>query len=295
MTGSRRYKQGGVITVSLCCVALAFGCGEGGGDPVSAQAPATFTHARFVRADFVSPTAATNEWMPLKPGLQWLRAGTTLIGHRAVPHRVVSTVTDVVRKIDGVWAVAMIDRDIDAGQVTQESIDWRAQDKWGNVWSVGSYTEEYEGGRFSLRRDAWLAGVQGGKAGIMMPAHPTRRLPPWTIAQPPGADPDAAQVVDAGQSQCVSFNCYTDVLVVREGKSSALDNEFKFYARGVGQMLNSPKRFSHHKDVEQLANLIELTPVGLAEVSAEALRLDRHARVTAAKVYGRSPPAHRKR
>jgi hypothetical protein len=212
-----------------------------------------------------------------------------------VPHRVVSTVTDVVRRIDGVSAVAVLDQDVDAGQIAQQSIDWWAQDKLGNVWTVGGYTEEYEGGRFSIIRDAWLGGIKGGKPGILMPANPALQTPPWTIAQPPGADPDAAQVVQVGQRQCVTFNCFTDVLVVREGKASALDNEFKYYAPGVGQILNSPKRFSHHKDVEQLVNLVQLTPKGLAEFSAEVLKLDKHARITAADVFGRSPAATRTR
>jgi hypothetical protein len=276
----------------LACVALAAGCGSGGSG-ASAVAPTHFTHASFVPANFVAPTTAANRWLPLKPGTQWVRVGTTLVGHRPVPHRVVSTVTDVVRRIDGVSAVAVLDQDLDAGQITQESIDWWAQDKLGNVWNVGGYTEEYEGGRFSTIRDAWLVGINGAKPGILMPANPTTRTPPWTIAQPPGADPDAAQPVQIGVRQCVTFNCFNDVLVVREGKASALDNEFKYYAPGVGQILNSPKRFSHHKDVEQLVNLIQLTPKGLAELSAEVLKLDRHARVTAPGAFGRAPAAKR--
>lgn len=255
--------------------------------------PRHFTLATFNPANFVSPIVPVNRWLPVKPGFQWLRVGTTLIGHRKVPHRVLSTVTDVVKTIDGVRAVAVLDLDIDAGQITQESIDWWAQDRFGNVWDIGSYTERYEGGRFSLRRDAWLAGMQGAQPGILMPGDPSPAAPAWTIAKPPGADPDVAQVVAIGGRQCAPFNCYAGMLVVREGKATALDNEFKFYAPGTGQILNAPRRFSHHKDVEALTNLIQLTPTGLAEMSAEALRLDRHARITSRDVYGRSAPAHR--
>ena len=251
--------------------------------------------ATFRPANFVSPLAPRNRGLPVRAGIQWLRVGTTQIGHRDVPHRVITTVTDVVKTIDGVRAVAVLDQDIDAGQITQESIDWWAQDRFGNVWSLGTYTEEYEGGRFSLRRDAWLAGMQGGKAGILMPSDPDPRAPAWTIAKPPGADPDAAQAAEVGQRQCVPFNCYRGVVVIREGKAHALDNEFKFYAPGTGQIQNAPHRFSHHKDVEALVNMVQLTPAGLAELSREALRLDRHARITSARVYGRSVPARRAR
>jgi hypothetical protein len=273
-----------------CAAVLAPGCG-GNGTRTSATLPTRFTHPRFDPVGFVRPATAANKWLPLKPGTQWVRVGTTLVGHRPVPHRVVSTVTNVVKRIDGVSAVAVLDQDTDAGQITQQSLDWLAQDKHGSVWSVGSYTEEYEGGRFSITREPWLGGMKGAKPGILMPANPTTRTPPWTIAQPPGADPDAAQAVQTGQRQCVSFNCFNDVLVVREGKASALDNELKYYAPGVGQILNAPKRFSHHKDVEQLVNFVYLSAAGLAELSAVALKLDGHARITSPDVYGRSAAA----
>jgi len=130
-----------------------------------------------------------------------------------------------------------------------------------------------------------LAGVDGAKPGLMMPANASPQMPPWTIAQPPHADPDVAQAVARGTRQCVAFNCYSSVLTVREGKASALNNELKYYAPGVGQILNTPMVFSHHKDVEELVNLIQLTPRGLAEISAEVLKLDRHARVTARGTY----------
>lgn len=293
-SGHRLLRRAPALAAMLLAAVIVSSCGAS--KPAKAvKLPTQFTHAGFVQADFVSPIPATNPWLPLRPGLQSVRKGTTLVGHRPVPHLVRSTVTDVVRRIDGVQAVAVIDQDIDAGQVTQQSIDWRAQDRLGNVWTVGSYTEEYEGGRFSIRRDAWLAGIDGAKPGIMMPANPAPQMPPYTIAQPPQAGPDVAQAVKSGQSQCVLFNCYRNVLVVREGKASAFDNEFKFYAPGAGQILNMPRQASHHKDVEQLANLIQLTPQGLAEISAEVLELDRHARITAHGTYDRSPAAKRSR
>ncbi len=294
-TDLHRLARIGTVVATVGCTALAAGCGGSSATRASTSLPTRFTHAGFVPANFVAPTTGANRWLPIKPGTQWVRVGTTLVGHRAVPHRVISTVTDVVKRIDGVMAVAIIDQDIDAGQTVQQSIDWWAQDRLGNIWNVGGYTEEYESGRFVTLRDAWLGGVNGGKPGLMMPVNPTTQTPPWTIAQPPGRDPDAAQAVMTGQSQCVTFHCYKNVLVVREGKATALDNEFKYYAPGVGQILNSPKTASKHKDIEQLVNLIQLSRTGLTEISREVLKLDRHARVTAPAVFARSAAAVRSR
>jgi hypothetical protein len=282
---------GAVSALVVSCAALAAGCG--GGAKSAGNLPTRFVHASFDPANFGSPTTGANKWLPLKPGTQRVTIGTKRVGHRTVPHRVVSTVTDVVRRVDGVRAVALLDQSLAAGQIFQQSLDWLAQDKLGNVWFLGSYTEHYEGGRFSVIKDAWLSGLKGGKPGILMPADPTTRTPPWTIAQPPGADPDAAEVVQTGQSQCVPYNCFKDVLVVREGKESAIDNEFKYYAPGVGQIINTPHIASFHKDTDKLVNVIRLSGAGLAEFSAEALRMDRHARVTAPDVFTRVPAAKR--
>jgi len=247
----------------------------------------------FDPAGFGPPTGHVNQWLPLKPGIQWVRDGQTDVGHRRVVHRVVSTVTDVSRLIDGVRSVAVLDQDIDAGQLVQQSLDYWATDRRGNVWDLGGYTEEYEGGRFTLYRDAWLTGVGGARAGVQMPAHPSVADPPYSIAQPPGADPDVAKTIEANSRMCVPFRCFDGVLVIREGKASAPVNEFKYYARGVGQILNTPQKDSKHKDFEQLVNLRQLTAKGLAELSRVAVGLDRHAAVVAPRVFGGRPGAKR--
>jgi len=247
----------------------------------------------FDPTSFGAPTDHLNRWLPLKPGIQWVRDGATDVGHRRVVHRVVSTVTDVSRLIDGVRSVAILDQDIDAGQLVQQSLDYLATDKRGNVWDLGGYTEEYEGGRFTLYRDAWLTGAGGGRAGVQMPGQPSVAEPAYSIAQPPGADPDVAKVIEANTRMCVPFRCFDGVLVIREGKASAPDNEYKYYAPGVGQILNTPRKDSKHKDFEQLVNLRQLSAKGLAELSKVALGLDRQAAVNAPRVFGGAPGAKR--
>jgi len=275
--------------------ALAAGCGAGsptaGTDPV----PTSFSQSRLNAAQFDARIATPNRWLPLRPGTQWVRQGATDVGHRRVPHRVISTVTDVTRLIGGVHTIVVLDVGIDSGQVAHESIDYFAQDRHGNVWDLGSYAEAYEAGRYVSVRDAWMTGVNGARAGILMPGDPQLRTPPWFISKPPGDDPDVAHVVETGLAHCVPIRCYTGVLVVREGKKTAPDNEFKYYAAGVGQIDNIPRSASLHQDLEKLINLTQLTPKGLAEASTEALKLDAHARTTRPRVFARGPAATRSR
>ena len=61
--------------------------------------------------------------------------------------------------------VAVLDQDFDGGQLAEQSLDYMAQDEQGNVWYLGSYTEELRG-RAVRERHRRLAGRrEGGKAG----------------------------------------------------------------------------------------------------------------------------------
>jgi hypothetical protein len=285
-------KSTALTAAGVLCAAMALSACGGGSEKPEEAPPARTEIPRFDPDNF-TPRTGSNKWLPLKPGTQWVRQGRTDVGHRRLPHRVVSTVTDVYKQVDGVRTVAVLDQDIDGGEVAQQSIDFFAEDGQGNVWDLGSYAEGYEGGRFANVDDAWAAGVKGGKPGIIMLGDPRMGTPQYFVARPPGEDADVAQVVKTGVSWCVPFKCFKDVVVVREGKASAPDNEFKYFAPGVGQIDNEPRSASRHRDIEDLVNLVRLSPQGLEELSAEALKLDRNGRDRRPEVWGRTEPARR--
>jgi hypothetical protein len=281
---SRMRKRLTVLPVAASL--LAAGCGLGGSS--SHKAPATFTQAVFDPKNFVDPRGVGNPWFPLKPGMQWLREGTTLVGNRQVPNKVVVTMTDAVRIIDGVPAVLSYDHSVAAGEVVQESLDYFAQDKSGAIWVLAGATEQFEAGRFVAVDEVWMQGEEGSKAGTLMPTNPTVRTAPWSIAQPKGEDGDAAKVQRMQAKECEPFRCFNDVLVVEEGKRKALNNEYKYYVRGVGQIRNEPLAASRHEDIERLINVTQLSPAGLAEATAEALRIDAQAAKEWPKTFGRA-------
>ncbi len=83
------------------------------------------------------------------------------------------------------------------------------------------------------------------------------------------------------------------MIAIREGEIDAIDNEIKYYAPGVGVILNEPQLESLHQDRFELVNLIELSPAGLAEASQVVLDLEEHARIVASDVFGSAPRAKR--
>lgn len=138
--------------------------------------------------------------------------------------------------------------------------------------------------------DGWLAGAKGAKPGILMPAHP-RTGSAFYESKALGSAVAPAQVVGTGRSKCVTFKCYEDVVVIQEGRPR--DREYKYYAPGVGGVLTEPHYKGGEQETELLLNATQLSPRGLAEISAEALKVDRHARVVARDVFRHSAAAER--
>lgn len=293
-TGRRRALLA-AVTVGALCGTGAAACS----DEKSTTKPTAVPRTTSVPTTSVPPTTAldpgnaaagpsiksSNKWLPLTPGLQLVSQGFVNRGHRRLPHRRVYTITDVSKEIDGMRTVLVLDQDFDGGEIAEQALDYLAEDQQGNVLYLGSYTETYEGGQFVNATDAWLTGVNGGEKGTLMPADP-RSGTSFTEAKVPGEGATTAEVAKNGQQTCVPFKCYADVLVIREG------SENKYFAPGVGGIKTEP-RSGGEQETEELINLTQLSPQGLAEISAEALRLDQHAATEAKDVFRGSAAAAR--
>ncbi|MEO7428627.1 MAG: hypothetical protein ABIY48_04500 [Acidimicrobiales bacterium] len=255
-----------------------------------------YTRYKFDPANFVDPTTSTNVLHPTKPGTQWVRSGTTEVGGRKVPHSAISTMTDVVREIDGVKAVAMLDQSSDSGEIVEVGFDYFALDKDGNVWIMGGYTEDFQGGEFTDAGEAWLGAATGGVPGVLMPGVVRADTQRWAIAAVDASEkPSLGEPVSVGIRTCVAFGCFDNVTVIREGEFKAIDNELKYYAPGIGVIFNDPQLASLHQDSFELVNVVELSPAGLAELSQVVLDLEEHARTTVPDVYGSAARSVRQR
>ena len=132
-----------------------------------AAVPAGAGEPKFDPGNFVK--RVDNPWFPLKPGTTWRyrgekdgKAGTQ-----------VTVVTSKTKTVLGVRATVVHDRVFTDGEgLTEDTFDWYAQDKQGNVWYVGEDTKELDHGRVTSREGSWEAGVKGARAGIVMPGHP---------------------------------------------------------------------------------------------------------------------------
>jgi hypothetical protein len=186
--------------------------------------------------------------------------------------------------VNGVKTVAVLDQDIDAGQVGEASLDYLAQDKFGNVWYLGSYTEIYEGGQFVNAVDAWLTPKRGARPGVWMMADPKEGMK--YVEAHNSRETIRAEVSKVGEKKCVDYDCFKSLVILEDG------SEFKYFGPGVGHIATEPNYSGGEQEKEELVNVVKLTPKGLAEFSAEALKLDKHARKES-KVFANSDAAKR--
>jgi hypothetical protein len=279
VTGRSTYLAVLILT-ALCSGALGVACSA------REEVPQPNTDLGFFPRDFGDPAAGRNKWLPLKPGIQTIRKGLVNVGNRRLEHTRVYTVTDVSKRIDGVSTVVVLDQDFNGGQLAEQALDYLAEDEKGNVWYLGSYTETYEGGQFVNATDGWLAGVKGSEGGILMLARPKVGRS-YLESNALGEGPALSKVIKTGESKCVPFDCYKDVVVIQEG------GEHKYYAPDVGGILTEPNYSGGEQETELLINLRRLSDRGLAELSAEVLRVDRHAEEVVPDVFAGAAAAKR--
>jgi hypothetical protein len=180
-------------------------------------------------------TKIDNPYWPMKPGSRWVYRETA---PGATPQRIVVTVTNRTKRVaSGVDVLVVHDRATEHGTVVEDTFDYYAQDRKGNVWYQGEDTTEFENGKPVSKQGSWEAGVDGARAGIVMLAHPRvgRR---YGEEHYPGHAEDRAQVISRREQAEVPFGHFSRVLFTKN--FNPLDPkalEYKFYARGVGPVL----------------------------------------------------------
>ena len=95
------------------------------------------------------------------PGTRFTWKGHALDEGELIKSRVVFTVTDLTKVIDGVETVVAWDRDYTDGALEEAELAFFAQDDDGNVWHFGEYPEEYDGKKL-VKTPVWLAGLARG-------------------------------------------------------------------------------------------------------------------------------------
>ena len=184
------------------------------------------TPANFVRH-------VTNPFFPLPAGQTFVYEGQTQDGfvHNdfIVRHK--------TKLIMGVICTEVHDVVYLDGKLAEDTLDWYAQDRQGNVWYFGENTAEFENGRPVTLAGTFTAGVSNDKPGIIMEAN---SIPGDFYRQEfslANAE-DNALVVSLNATVTVPRGTFTHCLKTLETTPLEPDaRENKYYASGVGNVL----------------------------------------------------------
>jgi hypothetical protein len=171
----------------------------------------------------------SNPFLPLPSGAVWSYFDGT------ETDRVV--VTGSHKKILGVAVTEVHDQVSVDGSLTEDTLDWYAQDRDGNVWYFGEDSKELDHGIVVSTEGSWRAGQDGAMPGIVMLANPQDN-DSYAQEHSPDVAEDMAKVVSLDETVTVPTGTYTGCLETVE--TTPLEpgvHEYKFYARGVGLVL----------------------------------------------------------
>ncbi|KAA3599393.1 MAG: hypothetical protein DWQ06_10805 [Calditrichaeota bacterium] len=174
-----------------------------------------------------------NPYLNLTVGKKWIYEGTD----EDENERIEIEVTNQEKFVMGIKMTVVRDRVWVDGELEEDTFDWFAQDKDGNVWYFGEWVDNYENGKIINHSGSWEAGVKGAKPGIIMKANP-KVGDSYRQEFLSGEAEDMGEVLSLNQQIKTRVGNYTDCLQVKDW--SPLEpkvSEYKFYSKEVGNLV----------------------------------------------------------
>lgn len=253
-------------------------------------------HTDYSDAEFEDNSASiTNKYSPYRPGVRLTYEGTADRGDGVTTHRVVLTVTDLVKEVDGVRSRVLWDVDTSDGVVAEAELALVAQDDDGNVWNMGEYPEEYEDGEFAGAPSTWLVGADDALAGVHMRRNPRPGTSEYLQALIESIEfGDIALIERVHPTFCIKLGCFERVVQIRETNMFVPDEgyQIKYHAPGVGTIRVDFAGGAEQETLE-LISIENLDRAEMKKARDAALRLDRRAYRFAPEIWGDSERAAR--
>jgi hypothetical protein len=232
-----------VLLVIVAAASLAAGgCGsdnDGAGTQTSSNSQAGIDLPQGSEPVNLDPenftTQIDNPYWPMAPGTRWTYRETDQEGAEL---KVVVTVTNETKKIaNGVTARVVRDTVTEDRELVEDTFDWYAQDREGNVWYMGEDTAEFENGELETKEGSFEAGVDGAQPGIIMPADPQDGMQ-YRQEYYKGEAEDNGEILSTEEMAEVPYGQFDNALLTKDTITIEPDVlEYKLYARGVGPVL----------------------------------------------------------
>lgn len=184
-----------------------------------------------------------NDYFILEPGYQHAYEGT----EDGMPAKLIITVLEKTKKIDGVETRIIEERESAGGKLTEVSRNYYAVDKTNNnVYYFGEEVDIYKNGKVVDHEGAWQSGKDGAHYGLFMPAKPEVGQKYYQELAPEKAM-DRFEVKSVSEQMKVPAGEFTGCLKTEE--TSPLEpkvTEAKYYAPGVGLIIDGGLKLVKH-------------------------------------------------
>lgn len=216
-----------LIILVVVITGVCFGCGK---DPVTRVIDSTY-QPDVSAARFPNPTNITNPYYPVNIGKKYIIEGQTPDGLERIEEQRLN----ITRVVQGITCAVVNFKAFLNGELIEEADDWYAQDIDGNVWYFGEDVNNYNpDGTVKDHAGSWEAGVDGAKAGLLMPANPVVGMTYREEYYFNEAE-DESEITGVNLDVTVPYGTFTNC--IRTHNLTALEpslNEEKFYAPGIG-------------------------------------------------------------
>jgi len=197
-------------------------------------------------------TSITNRYFALPVGKKMTFEATTETG---VAERIEIEILPEIKTIAGVKTVVYLDKVYNDGQLVEETRDYLAQHKNGDVWYFGEDVNNFENGRLKDHAGSFLHGQDGAKAGIWMKAL-QKAGDSYRQEYYVGKAEDMRDTVATGAMVTTKLGTYTDCVKVYDWtpleKSS---REYKYYCPQVGGLvLNEDLETGKRSELTRIVN-----------------------------------------
>lgn len=198
-------------------------CGGGSDSPPTAN---------IKPADFVD--VVDNPYFPRIAGTKYVYEGKTQDGLELNEIEILHE----TRQVMGITATVMRDTAYLNGELIEDTYDWFAQDKAGNVWYLGEDVKNYENGQLKDTAGSWEAGVDGALPGIIMYADPAAHIgEKYRQEYYKGEAEDMAELLSISESVTVPYGSFDHVVQTKDYTPLEPDLlEYKYYAEGIGDV-----------------------------------------------------------
>jgi hypothetical protein len=156
-------------------------------------------------------------------------------------------VTDDTEEVDGVTTRVVEERETKDGELAEISYNFFALCQHTNsIFYFGEDVEFYENGQVVSDEGSWRAGVNGAKAGIIMPGTVLLGSRYFQEIAPNDDAMDRAEHVSLDATVVTPDGTFENVLKVRETSPVERGKSWKYYAPGVGMIQDDDLKLTDH-------------------------------------------------